>query len=82
MGFYLLMPDPTDPSGIAPQDLIPDTDELWDEIGFHRPLAGFWYNLMFTMLVMLSSIVISGVLLNYFYPKTEKYSRLLSTLNT
>jgi hypothetical protein len=51
------------------QDL--SIDELWDHIGFHKPLAGFWFGLSFKILSLILSIIISGVLINYFYPFPE-----------
>jgi hypothetical protein len=26
------------------------TSELWDEIGFHKPMAGFWFNITYTLI--------------------------------
>jgi O-antigen/teichoic acid export membrane protein len=43
----------------------------WEDIGFHKPIAGFWYNLFFTLINLGLGIVISGVFLNYIYPFPE-----------
>jgi hypothetical protein len=45
--------------------------ELWDAVGFHRPLAGFWYSLTFYILTALFVAIFSGLLLSYFYPFPE-----------
>jgi O-antigen/teichoic acid export membrane protein len=43
----------------------------WEDIGFHKPIAGFWYNLFFMLINLGLGVVISGVLLNYIYPFPE-----------
>ncbi len=45
--------------------------ELWEKIGFHKPLAGFWYNLIFSLISMILGLFISGVIVNIFYPYPE-----------
>ena len=45
--------------------------ELWNAIGFHKPLAGFYYNLSFSLFNLVLSIIISGVIINIFYPYPE-----------
>ncbi|NMC04053.1 MAG: hypothetical protein GYA24_02515 [Candidatus Lokiarchaeota archaeon] len=47
------------------------TEKLWDAIGFHKPLAGFWYNLIFSLISMILGLFISGVIDNIFYPYPE-----------
>jgi hypothetical protein len=34
--------------------------ELWEEIGFHKPVAGFWYNLNLFLIELVLGIFISG----------------------
>nr|MDO8119357.1 hypothetical protein [Candidatus Sigynarchaeota archaeon] len=46
-------------------------EELWEKIGFHKPLAGFWYNLIFSLISMILGLFISGVIVNIFYPYPE-----------
>jgi hypothetical protein len=46
-------------------------EDLWEEIGFHKPIAGFWYNLTFSILSLLIGIFTTGILVNYFYPFPE-----------
>jgi hypothetical protein len=45
--------------------------EMWDQIGFHKPMAGFWTNLVFTLFGIVLSAVLFGVLINFFYPFPE-----------
>ena len=45
--------------------------ELWEEIGFHKPLAGFWYNLLFSLISLILGLFLSGILINIFYPYPE-----------
>ena len=46
-------------------------EELWEEIGFHKPMAGFWYNLILNLIEIGLGILMSGILLNIFYPFPE-----------
>lgn len=48
-----------------------DLKYLWEKIGFHKPLAGFWYNLFLNLIELALGIVLSGVLYNIFYPFPE-----------
>ena len=52
-------------------DTEKSTQELWEEIGFHKPMASFWYNLILNLINLMLGIVLSGVLLNLFYPFPE-----------
>lgn len=45
--------------------------ELWDEIGFHKPLAGFWYNLFFALISQMLSIFLASIIIQIFYPYPE-----------
>lgn len=47
------------------------TEALWDKIGFHKPLAGFTFNLIFAVISQLISVFIAGILVNIFYPYPE-----------
>jgi len=47
------------------------TEALWEAIGFHKPLAGFWYNLTFSLIGLVLTIFITGALVNIFYPYPE-----------
>ncbi|HMF33127.1 MAG TPA: hypothetical protein VKK79_17005, partial [Candidatus Lokiarchaeia archaeon] len=59
----------------VPQDLHPpqesSVDQLWDEVGFHKPLASMWFGLTFKIIGMMVSIVAAGPLINLFYPYPE-----------
>ncbi|MBD3351021.1 MAG: hypothetical protein GF364_06005 [Candidatus Lokiarchaeota archaeon] len=43
-------------------------DDLWDEIGFHRPLAGFWYKLIFELGILIIPIFFTPLVLKILYP--------------
>lgn len=49
------------------------TSQLWDEIGFHKPIAGFWYNISFTLIAIVLSAFLVGQLMNFFYPFPESF---------
>jgi hypothetical protein len=44
---------------------------MWDEIGFHKPLAGFWYKLSLGLFSMVIGLVVITVWYTYFYPFPE-----------
>lgn len=48
-----------------------ESGELWDSIGFHRPLAGFWYNLAFVILGLVFGIIFGTYLYKLMYPFPE-----------
>src|SRR5271157_3302360 len=50
---------------------VQEVDEMWEAIGFHKPLAGFWYNLTFSLITLVAGLIFSGALLNIFYPYPE-----------
>ncbi len=50
---------------------IQSVDSLWDKIGFHKPLAGFYYNLTFSLISLILGLFITGVIVNIFYPYPE-----------
>jgi len=68
-------PSPLKPPEVPQQPDIPLTKEnishLWDEIGFHKPLAGFWYNLFFALISQMLSIFLASVIIQVFYPYPE-----------
>ncbi len=47
------------------------TEDLWNKIGFHKPLAGFTFNLLFAVISQIISVFIAGILVNIFYPYPE-----------
>ncbi len=49
------------------------TDVLWDEIGFHKPIAGFWFNITYTIIGLFISITVVGYLMGFFYPWPESF---------
>ena len=42
-----------------------------EDIGIHKTLAGFWYNLILSLISMVATIFVSGLLINYLYPFPE-----------
>ncbi|MHA1819809.1 MAG: hypothetical protein ACTSVC_05000 [Promethearchaeota archaeon] len=46
-------------------------DELWENIGFHRPIAGLFYNIPFFFITLIISIVAMGYLMRILYPFPE-----------
>jgi len=66
------MPDNPEGAGPADQDAkATTTSEMWDQIGFHKPMAGFWTNLVFTLFGIVLSAILFGALINFFYPFPE-----------
>ncbi|MHA1791878.1 MAG: hypothetical protein ACTSVI_04480 [Promethearchaeota archaeon] len=45
--------------------------ELWENIGFHRPLAGFFYNLPLYLITMVIGIAFTGFMFSLLYPFPE-----------
>lgn len=49
-----------------------EVSELWKITGFHRPLAGFWWNYSILLVLALPGIIVIGVVLpNYILPFPE-----------
>ncbi len=46
-------------------------EEVWQNIGFHRPLAGFFYNLVFYFFGIFFGAFVGGYLYNIMYPFPE-----------
>ncbi|MHA1717732.1 MAG: hypothetical protein ACTSXP_18975, partial [Promethearchaeota archaeon] len=42
--------------------------DLWDEIGFHRPIGGFWYKLILEVGILLIPVLLVSFMLKYIYP--------------
>jgi hypothetical protein len=53
------------------QQTSESVEHLWDQIGFHKPLAGFWYNLTFAIISQMLSIFLAGIVIKIFYPYPE-----------
>jgi O-antigen/teichoic acid export membrane protein len=47
------------------------TSSLWNQIGFHRPLAGFWHNLFFQIWTIIVPAILWAYLLKLLYPFPE-----------
>ncbi len=50
---------------------VADKRELWDRIGFHRPLAGFWNNFIYQIGVLIIPALIAVQLMRVLYPFPE-----------
>jgi hypothetical protein len=48
-----------------------NNSELWDQIGFHKPIAGFYYNITLSLLSIILSAILFGYLIGFFYPYPE-----------
>jgi hypothetical protein len=56
--------------------------ELWDEIGFHRPLAGFWYKMGFVFIHIIGGIVVAALIypIMFPYPECDGYYRTATSI--
>jgi hypothetical protein len=45
--------------------------DLWDQIGFHKPIAGFYYNITLGLISIGLSALLFGYLIGFFYPYPE-----------
>jgi hypothetical protein len=71
-------PEPAPSEGLAPSKSASEktaegktTADLWDQIGFHKPMAGFWFNITYTVIAIVASAILMGYLMSYFYPFPE-----------
>lgn len=46
---------------------VKSTEQLWDEIGFHKPMAGFWYKIIYQFIGLGISATLMGYLISFFY---------------
>lgn len=55
----------------------PTSTELWEQVGFHRPLAGFWWHFGFTILHIIGGISVAAFLypLMFPFPEIDGYYR-------
>jgi hypothetical protein len=61
------------PDGKTSNIIERDPSKLWDEIGFHKPMAGFWFSLTYTLIGILISATLMGYFMQYFYPYPESW---------
>jgi hypothetical protein len=47
------------------------SQELWEEIGFHRPLGGYMYNYILGFIGLIFGVVVGGLLISLLYPYPE-----------
>lgn len=62
-------PVPTAPPRDGTGDL--STAELWENIGFHRPIAGMFYQLPFTLITAILGLALMSFIFNLLYPFPE-----------
>jgi hypothetical protein len=41
--------------------------ELWDKIGFHKAIGGWWYNLIFMLINLFTGTFVTTLMISYFY---------------
>jgi hypothetical protein len=46
-------------------------EDLWDQIGFHRPLGGFMYNYVIGFIQIIFGVVVGGLMISILYPYPE-----------
>ena len=46
-------------------------EDLWDQIGFHRPLGGFMFNYVIGFIEIIFGVVVGGLLISILYPYPE-----------
>jgi hypothetical protein len=59
-----------------------DHENYWNLVGFHKTMAGFWYNLILTILEMAFGLIMSGIFLSYLfpYPDSNGYNNIVGSL--
>lgn len=60
---------PTDPKEEDKTD--GKKEDLWDQIGFHKPLGGYLYNYVLGFVGLVFALVIGGLLISLLYPYPE-----------
>lgn len=70
MNFEQTPSDSVNGGGNSSKETI-SNDDLWGNVGFHRPLAGFFYNLIFMLFTMVFGIFVGGYLTKLMYPFPE-----------
>nr|MDO8115778.1 hypothetical protein [Candidatus Sigynarchaeota archaeon] len=67
------MTDPTTPQGNSDGQVTPEltTQELWENIGFHRSIAGMFFQLPFTLISAVLGLALMSIVYTYLYPFPE-----------
>lgn len=57
-------------------------NNFWNEVGFHKTMGGYFYNIILTILEMALGLIMSGIFLSYLYPYPESqgYSGIVGSL--
>ncbi len=60
-------------NGIKKEEIMDEVkpDDPWEEVGFHRQLAGFWYNISFSMLHIVIGATVGVMLYPIMFPFPE-----------
>nr|MDO8114018.1 hypothetical protein [Candidatus Sigynarchaeota archaeon] len=55
---------------------------LWERVGFARPLGGLFYNLFFTLIGLIIGLITAGLVITWLYPYPEAngYNGIVGTL--
>ena len=61
-----------------------EVKQYWEQIGWHRPLAGFWYNYILILVLAIPGLLIIGVVIPAILPHPEAlgFSRVATSLAT
>jgi len=60
-----------------------DADAYWKETGFHRPLAGFWWNYSLLLVLALPGLIVIGVVLPQFilpFPEAFGFNTVVTSI--
>ena len=65
-----------------PLPSLQSQEEMWNEIGFHKPLAGFWYKVILTIIGLFIGVFFTQLVYNIFFPwpETQGYGNNVSNL--
>lgn len=57
-------------------------EELWQNVGFHKALGGWWFGLIFLIINMFTGIFVTSAVISYFYqyPSSIAYVNATNTL--
>ena len=58
-------------TGLSARPTAQKQEELWNEIGFHKPLAGFWYKVVLTIVGLFIGVFLAQLVYNIFFPWPE-----------
>ena len=62
---------PPETESKPPVPTVEKQDELWDEIGFHKPLGGFWYKTILIVVGIFIGVALANIVYTLFFPYPE-----------